>query len=255
MRFRGIGGAVLDLICPPDLYCICCGKIIDSTRTYRLCDDCMEGMKWATGRTCAKCGKILADIDPCDVCFSCREHGHVFDKGYACAEYGTHERALIFALKYNGRSDIGETVGEIMYDRMLAEMGSDELADAYDMVLPVPVHRRKRLTRGYNQAMLIAESFCRRAGLKADDDILYRSRETHMMRSLTPDERRENIRGAFAVRSFRAGEIAGKRILLIDDIYTTGATIDEIARLLKDNGAVRVDFLTFASGADMVKGN
>lgn len=243
----------LDLIYPPSLYCICCGKIIDQTRTYRLCNDCMDGLKWIGDRTCRKCGKRLSSVNPGEVCFNCKEHGHSFDFGYTCTEYGTHERAMVFSLKYDGRTDIADTIGEIMYDRMTAEFGSDALASNYDIIVPVPVHRSKKDSRGFNQAALIAESFCRRAGLRADDDILVRVRQTHIMRSLGPDERRENIRGAFEIRKRRIPDIQGKRILIIDDIYTTGATADEIASLLKSAGASAVDLLSFAAGADMVK--
>ena len=255
---RKAAGLGLDLICPPALYCICCGKIIDSSRTYRLCNECMDGMKWIGERTCARCGKRLSDINPGELCFSCRENPHNFDRGFTCAEYGTHERALVFALKYDGRPDIADTIGEIMADRMLSEFTADELAGRYDLVLPVPVHLRKRRIRGYNQAALIAESFAARTGLRSDDDILVRVKETHMMRSLAPDQRRENIRGAFEIRKRRRCELEGKRILLIDDIYTTGATADEIASVLKPSAglpgaALRVDVLSFAAGADMVK--
>lgn len=251
--FASAGSAALDLIYPPALYCICCGKIIDETRTYRLCNDCMDGIKWVGERTCVKCGKLLSDTDPSDTCFSCREHPHNFDKGYTCTEYGTHERAIVFALKYDGRPDIADTIGDILSDRMLAEFGSEGLKKMYDLVLPVPVHPRRKSMRGYNQAALIASRFAQRTGLRMDSDVLIRSRETHIMRSLGPDQRRENIRGAFGIRLHRLGDIDAKRILLIDDIYTTGATVDEIAMTLRDAGASAVDFLSFASGADMIK--
>ena len=258
---KKLGSAALDLVYPPDLYCICCGKIIDSTRTYRLCNECVDGMKWIGSRTCAKCGRRLSDHNPGRICFNCKEHPHQFDRGYTCTEYGTHERAMVFALKYDGRPDIGVTLGEILADRMLAEFSVDKLAGMYDLVLPVPVHPSKKNRRGYNQAAVIADSFARCTGMKADDSVLMRVRETHMMRSLGPDQRRENIRGAFAVRKHRAADIRGRNILIVDDIYTTGATIDEISHVLKepegegktDNGAARVDYLSFASGADVVK--
>ncbi len=254
---RTIGNAALDLLYPGDLYCICCGKMIDHTRTYRLCDDCMDEIRWAGTRTCDKCGKPLSDFNPGGTCFSCREHSHVFDSGYTCTSYASCERAIIFALKYGNRTDIADTIGEIMYDRMMAEFTSEELREMYDLVLPVPVHRHKRALRGYNQAELIARAFARRAGLSVDTNILLRTRETHVMRSLTPDQRRENIRGAFAVRERRRPDISGRNILVVDDIYTTGATIDEIASILKAPGdlpgASRVDSLVFSAGADIVK--
>jgi ComF family protein len=251
--FGKAAAAVLDLIYPPALYCICCGKMIDETRTYRLCNDCMENIKWIDGRTCVKCGRQLGAVNPGTVCFNCREHPHSFDRGFTCTEYGTHERAIVFRLKYDCRPDISVPVGEILADRMLAEYSPEELHEMYDVILPVPVHPAKRNRRGYNQAALIAEEFSKRAGFAADEDVLVRTRETHIMRSLGPEQRRENIRGAFSIRTRRLPEIEGKSILLIDDIYTTGATIDELASVLREAGAAGVDFLSFASGADMVK--
>ncbi len=253
IRAKRLAEAALDLLYPPALYCVCCGKIIDASRTYRLCNECMSGMKWIGARTCANCGRALGDINPGSLCYNCREHPHAFGRGYTCTEYGTHERAIVFSLKYDGHPDIAAVIGEILSDRMLAEFSADELDAMYDAALPVPVHPAKKSRRGYNQAALIAEEFCRRTGLRMDDDILIRTRETHIMRSLGPEQRRENIRGAFSIRPRRMPAVPGKRFLLIDDIYTTGSTVDELASVLKQAGASKVDFLSFASGADMVK--
>lgn len=252
-RLQNAGSMLLDLIYPDSLYCACCGKMIDESRTYRLCNECMDGMKWISDRVCSKCGRRLSDSNPTGICFNCREHPHAFDRGFTCTEYGTHERAMAFALKYDGRSDLAGVIGEIMADRMLAEFTPAELRDMYDLVLPVPVHKHKKRIRGYNQAALLAAEFVRRTGIDTNDSTLIRVKETHVMKSLGPDQRRENIRGAFALNPGRAEEIRCRSILLIDDIYTTGATIDEIATVLRSAGAERVDFLTFASGADVIK--
>lgn len=258
---------MLDLVYPPGLYCICCGKITDDSRTYRLCNDCMKSMNWITGRHCSKCGRPLSDNDPGDLCFGCAQRAasgreFSFDKGHACAGYGTCEQSVIFALKYGGHADIGDTLGEVLYDRMLSEYDPYELTGMYDMVTPVPVHMEKAGTRGFNQADLIGRGFAKRAGLNYDANILVRTRRTLPMKGLGPAERTENIRGAFEVRKRKLPLIEGARILLIDDIFTTGATIDEIAGILKDpwnddedrmhNGAARVDFLAFAGGADII---
>ena len=251
--FRSIGTEVLDLIYPSDIYCISCGKIIDNSRTYRLCDDCMKCVKWAIGRTCDKCGKPLSDNNPMTTCFNCREHQHNFDKGYTCAEYGTHERAMVFALKYDARTDIAGTIGEMMYDRMLVDFESAELRSRYDIICPIPVHIERRRKRGYNQAALIAEDFAKRSGVTYSGELLNRVHQTSAMKSMTPGERVENIRNAFEVRKACLGKIEGARILIIDDIYTTGSTVDEAASLLKQNGAKETDFLSFASGADVFK--
>lgn len=253
MLFGTIGSSALDLLYPKSLYCICCGKMIDETRTYRLCGECMRAMKWAGGRICEKCGRPLSDINPSERCFVCRQHPHNFDRGFSCAAYSSCEREIIFSLKYYGHADVAETIAEIMYDRMTAEFSPDELFAMYDMLLPVPVHRHKLNIRGFNQAGIIADAFAALSGIRAEPDLLIRTRETRMMRSLSPEERRENIRGAFEIRPRRKPDIAGRSLLIIDDIYTTGATIDEIARVLKAAGAAKVDFLTFAAGADMLK--
>ncbi|MBE6019289.1 MAG: ComF family protein [Clostridiales bacterium] len=235
---KTVGTGLLDLVYPQDLYCICCGKIIDGTRAYRLCNECMTSIRWNTGRHCEKCGRPLAENDPGDMCFGCsvREASgqpHSFDKGYACAGYGACEQSMIFALKYGSRSDIGDTLGEMMYDRMVYEYGRDELSGMYDFALPVPTHREKKSKRGYNHAELMARGFAKRAGLRCEPDVVVRLRPTLPMKGLGPGERIANIRGAFGIRGRRLPQIAGARILLIDDIFTTGATIDEIARVLK----------------------
>ena len=254
---KRIGSGALDLIYPMSLYCISCGKIIDSSRTYRLCNECMGAASWTGARRCAKCGRPLAENDPGERCFACSsrdagEDGHSFDKGHACAGYGTVEQAVIFAFKYGSRSDIGSTLGEIMFDRMASEYGEDVLAGMYDLVMPVPVSSAKKKKRGYNHAALMAGNFAERAGLVCDSSTVIRTRDTAPMKGLRPVERRANIRGAFEIRERRREKLRGSSVLLVDDIFTTGATIDEIASLLKQAGAARVDFLAYAGGADMI---
>lgn len=255
--FEKIGNELLDLVYPPGLYCISCGKITDDSRTYRLCNDCMASVNWITERHCQKCGRPLSPNDPGEICFRCsvRESSgssQSFDKGYACAGYGAVEQSVIFALKYGSRTDIGNTLGEILYDRMVSEYGEDVLAGRYDLVTPVPTHRDKQAVRGYNHADLMGKSFAKRAGLRYDPEVVIRTRPTLPMKGLGPEARIANIQGAFGVRARRLPLISGARILLVDDIFTTGATIDEIARILKDAGASRVDFLAFAAAGDMI---
>ena len=252
-----IGSGALDLIYPMSLYCISCGKIIDDSRTYRLCNECMQAASWIGERRCAKCGRPLADTGPGERCFACSgrdagDSGHSFDKGHACAGYGTVEQAVIFAFKYGSRSDIGSTLGEILFDRMASEYGEDVLAGMYDLVVPVPVFSAKKKKRGYNHAALMAESFAKRAGLACDSSIIVRTRDTAPMKGLTPAERRANISGAFEIRTRGMKMLRGSSVLLVDDIFTTGSTIDGIASLLKEAGASRVDFLAYAGGADMI---
>ena len=225
----------------------------------------MGFVKWNTGRTCKKCGRRLSENNPNDTCYNCRENTHVFRKGYSCAEYGTHERYIVMGFKYGDKLQIGETMGEMLADRMLAALGPDKLPSAYDLLVPVPLSRKRELTRGYNQAAIIAAHFAERTNLNIRNrdprntlnpkiiEPLSRIRETSAMKGLSPTERAENIKGSFAVKYGKDDMIKGSRCLIIDDIYTTGATIDEIAKVLYEAGAESVDFLTFASGADVIK--
>lgn len=250
--------SLLDLVYPPSLYCICCGKIINKTRTYTLCNDCMSECKWANGPSCKKCGKPLSERNPRNLCFNCIENSHQFDRGYCCTEYGSIERSIAFALKYKAHTEIAPIIAEIMFDRMISifpDLGSDY----YDYIVPIPMYRGKRLIRGFNQAELISGEFAKMTGIKHMPNILIRTRDSHALKGLDPDKRRNVIQGAFAInedsRSSKNGSnnIIGKRFLLIDDIYTTGATVDEASRILREGGASRIDFLSFASGADVVK--
>ena len=247
MPMNKILNDLLDLIYPGSLYCICCGKLIDGSRPYRLCNECMADMKWAVGRTCRKCGKPLSDTDPDEICYSCRGQDHVFRRGYAAAGYGSCERAVIFALKYGGRTDIADTLGEILYDRLTFLRRTGE-APGYDLILPVPMYRPKRRRRGFNQAELIARELARLDGTDFAPELVVRTRDTSAMKGLSPGDRSLNIAGAFEV----TGDVKGLTILCIDDIYTTGATADELARVLLEAGAASVDFMAFAAGADRV---
>lgn len=219
---RKVGNAALDLIYPPGLYCISCGKICDASRTYGLCNECMEAVDWVTSPVSA-------------------------GGGHACVSYNAVAQAVIFAFKYGGRSEIGDKISEIMYDRMAAEYGADALAGMYDMVVPVPIYREKKKRRGFNHADIMAEGFAERAGLRYEADLLVRTRETQPMKGLGRDERRANISGAFGIRQRRLEALKGAKVLLVDDIYTTGATTGEIRSLLERNGAAKTEVLAFAA--------
>lgn len=266
-------------IYPGELYCLCCGKAIDWSRPYGLCDSCMTNMKWATGRLCKKCGKLLSDNNPEDICYNCRAIAHSFNRGYTCTEYGEVGRAMVYALKYDEKPAIARSIGEIMADRMLSEFTKEELASRYDLLVPVPVASQRLATRGYNQAALIAEFFADNTGLPFRGEVMRRCKETTAMKGLTPAERRRNLSGSFALISGANGSalshalaegfalspalaggsaldstpVTGASCLIVDDIMTTGATADEIATVLYSGGAANVDFLSFASGADVIK--
>ena len=279
-RLSKIRTALLEAVFPSDLYCIRCGRIINRSRYDGLCDKCSEGFNWIGTDVCDKCGRLLArrgrpgeelggiwrgaDDDE-RLCAECRENGRYFDKGYTCAFYGVYAREIVAAMKTKNRPWIGRKLGEAMADRMACE---DE---PIDLVIPVPVHHQREKKRGYNQAEVIARQFVEtynRKHSKSEDareqgsdrkasgkavflDALARTRETAPMKGLNVWERKANIEGAFEMKPWAATIIEGRSAALVDDIMTTGNTLSECARVLKEAGAARVIAVTFAAGGDM----
>lgn len=245
---RGIEKS-LDLLYPPDIYCISCGSMIDGTRDYALCDSCMEKLHWLGNRTCEKCGKILEEHYKGRICYDCSAFEHDFDRGFTCVQYGLYERGILMDYKYKGKSYIGKKLGDILYDRMSLEEAE------YDLIVPVPIHRKKQNQRGYNQAAVMARRFARRCGKPCASELLKRTRQTAPMKGLGAFERHENLRGALKVSASNGYKIEGSHILLIDDIYTTGSTLDECSRVLRRAGAEKIYALTFACGPNIRPGS
>lgn len=239
---------ILDLIYPSSLYCMCCGRIIDNSMPYNLCGACLKNIRWATGRTCVKCGKILGENNPSDTCYNCREKVHYFDKGYTCTEYGMYEKTIIFSLKYSRKTYLANIIAEIMHDRL--EVVS--MTEYLDMIIPVPLHIHKEKKRGFNQAALIGRRLSELENIPYREDIVRRVQDTKAMKALAASDRMHNVKSAFELYVDAGSKIKDKRILIVDDIYTTGATMDAIAVLLKNSGATRVEIISFAAGADIL---
>ena len=238
---------VLDALFPDSIYCLCCGSVIDSSRAYSLCDHCIDKVGWVTedARTCTRCGKLLGENYLYADCRDCRDVGRAFDRGWTCAGYGLYARALIMDFKYRDRSYIGRHLGTAMADRFAAAGVVPDLATV------VPVHADRLEERGYNQAELLARCVAARLRVPLEASLLRRRRETAPMKDLDRWQRRLNVRRAFALAPGRAKDVADRHLLLIDDIFTTGATLDACSRVLKDAGAARVDVLTFAAGGNL----
>ena len=224
-----------------------------------LCECCSSEIGWIAGRSCAKCGRPLADENPMDFCRDCAGSavpaGHkarFFGRGYACALYSGRAAGLVRELKYRGRAWYADTLSASMAARYLslADAGTGELP-WYDCLVAVPVSAGRKAARGFNQAVLLAEGISRRTGIPLLKGALKRVRETGVMSSLTEEERRQNLRGAFVANCDMMKKIGGKRILLVDDVCTTGSTADACAEALLAAHAVSVDFIVFAIGADV----
>jgi ComF family protein len=158
--------------------------------------------------------------------------------------YDGKVKEWIYSFKYAGRSYLARPFGRMMAER-IKEIGMDRWVDC---VVPVPLHRKKQRQRGYNQSRLLADVISRELGMGKARDLLKRIRETPPLSGLTRLQRMETMEGAFYMNG---KEAAVKNVLLIDDIYTTGSTVNQCARALKEGGLVRVYVFTLASGKDI----
>jgi len=214
------------------------------------------------GRVCSICGeRVLSsyaqrDEDGLRRCPVCRRVERPFERAVAYGSYESGLRELIHLLKFNGVRPAAQVLGRMLAEALTSLEPDFEQArlergmfdQATILVIPVPLYKTKRGQRGFNQAELIA-----RAALKLhpapermqlSSDALLRTRDTHSQIGLTSHQRRANLRGAFAVG--RAGEITGRDVLLVDDVYTTGTTVTECARVLRRAGARKVWVATVA---------
>ena len=246
-RVKGYLEKIADAVCPGGIYCISCGAVTDRSNYYGLCHSCLNTFHFATGRVCKKCGKMLEEGYVFDSCRDCRKYERKFEKGYCCMLYGLYEKEVIKAFKYGDKAYFGRFFGEIMYDRIEPVFESEVRAD---VIVPVPIHRSKLAKRGYNQSEILAREISDRLGIPMCK-ALERVEKTRAMSRISGRERRDNLESAFVVPSFMKQRLTGKRVLLVDDIFTSGSTADACSEVLKNAGASAIIVLALAAGGNV----
>lgn len=232
------GRGLLDLIYPP--LCILCREPV--TDPDSLCPECWRELHFIDGPVCAACG-LPFEIDTGEdtLCAACIAHPPSFDKARAILRYDDASKKPILALKHADRLDLVPAFG-----RWLERSGRPLLA-ASDLVVPVPLHRMRLWKRRYNQSAELARGIARLTGIPSEPLVLQRKRATPSQGTMpSAQARRRNVRGAFAVPGECRATLQGKRVLLVDDVLTTGATANACARALKRAGAVSVFVLALA---------
>lgn len=238
----------LDLLLPPR--CLGCGAIVDGESS--LCAECWRELVFLGAPLCRLCGYPLPQtVAELPICGACTVAPPVFDRARAAVRYDDGARGMILRFKHADRTDIARTFG-----RLLKRAGGELLSDC-DLIAPVPLHRWRLLQRGYNQAALLAYAVAAGSGRMVIPDVLQRVRATASQQGLSGEQRKRNIvAGAFRLHPRHRARIAGRRVLLIDDVLTTGATVTACTRVLIKGGAAAVDVLVLArvvrAGGDII---
>ena len=231
---RSLSRAMLDFALPPR--CSGCGVIVGVDHSF--CLACWQELDFLGGPACATCAEPLelALYDD-SVCGACLADPPPFDRMRAAVAYGPIARALALKLKYGRRPGIARTMAGPM------RRAAGPVLDGA-LVVPVPLHRRRLWWRGYNQAALIARALVPRPQLAVD--LLTRTRATRPLRDMGRKARARTVSGAFAVSPTWRDRVKGSRIVLVDDVSTTGATVSACARVLRKAGAADVTILCWA---------
>ncbi|HAU29228.1 MAG TPA: amidophosphoribosyltransferase [Rhodospirillaceae bacterium] len=232
-----------DVVLPP--LCLSCGDVLGDDGA--ICPACWSDLSFISRPFCDACGlpfeseaKAGADDDGGLLCLACSRKMPPFSKARSVLRYDGACRHLVHRFKYGDATHAAPHLGAFM-----ARAASD-LPLAGAVVVPVPLHRWRMVLRMYNQAALLGDVFARKTGLEMVPDLLVRHRATRTQVGLSRQERQNNLKGAFCIHPRRRSVLAGKTVVLVDDVMTTGTTMEECARVLLSAGAARVFVVTLA---------
>jgi len=229
---------LLQFFLPPQ--CPCCEKFLEE-RERGICADCLLKIHWIEPPFCSVCGSpfVSKEID-CHPCAACLRKGKYFTMARALGYYEDPLQEAIHQWKYEQKITFNPIFGEWMAQGLARYWDARQI----DLLIPVPLHRQRLRERGFNQALLLVEELSRRAGIPYRKRVLRKKNPTTPQVNLSGAEREKGVRGSFHILDRKALE--GKSILLVDDVYTTGATVNECSKVLLAGGAKRVDVLTLA---------
>ena len=234
-RLRRVGRAIVDAVLPPR--CLACGETVSEPDS--LCGRCWSSITFFAPPYCSICGLPFPyPMGEGAVCASCARERVSWDRARAVMRYDKNSRRLVLSLKHGDRTHLARALGLWMH------RAGGEILDGADLIFPVPLHWTRLFTRRYNQAGLLAHAIRAAGGPPVAPDWLVRRRRTPSQGRLGSLARARNVRGAFQLRPGRS--VHGKRVVIIDDVLTTGATVEECARVLRRAGAEWVGVLTLA---------
>lgn len=231
---------VYDSVYPPR--CPVCDAVLYKKETIdrpKLCKGCVGKIIYINQPSCMKCGKQLEDET--EYCHDCLKYTHLYERGVAAFSYSKDIKRSLYSFKYENRREYVEFYADTIVDKYGHVISSWKP----DVMVPVPLHPSKYRKRGYNQAEILANAISARTGIPVDTNILKRKRNTRAQKELDDKDRISNIKGAFILGQ---NGVKYRKILLVDDIYTTGTTIDECSRVLRANKVSEVYFVAICVG-------
>ncbi|MGB9975645.1 ComF family protein [Thermovenabulum sp.] len=234
---KKIAESFLNALYPVKTNCTFCGKKIENGMP--VCGECLSGLEMISPPFCEKCGKPLYK-DLSTYCYDCRRKKHYFEKARAYGVYEGVLKGLIHEFKYNGERRLSTFFGEKLFEAY-ERYGFEDI----EVIVPVPLHKKREEKRGFNQSLLLAKELGERTK-KEVRDALIRTRNTEHQTALPREKRDENVKDAFKIKI--GSPVGGKNVLLVDDVYTTGNTADECAKALLSGGAKKVYVITLARG-------
>lgn len=231
--------AALDILYPKDIECAVCAGKLDNSAMLGVCGWCMDLLPLIIGPFCEKCGKPKRnENEHCAECDGIKIH---FEQALSVFEYTASIQRLIYRLKYRREQYLSSVLGGFLAKRLKEQKGWD-----YSALVAVPLHKKRQRERGFNQSVLLASEISLKLDVPVLRDVLVRTKETSVQAGLGRHERFANLRQAFSVNG-RSG-FEGKKVVLVDDIFTTGSTVNECSRVLIEAGAEKVYVLTVATG-------
>ena len=230
---------IRDILFPPR--CPICEKIV--SKLGIACEECKRVLPYVKTPRCKKCGKSISNVEK-EYCADCAKRSYSYKEGKAVWDYDKKMAASIARFKYKSKAEYAAFYAE----EMAHQYGEWLIREGIEALLPVPIHKAKRNIRGYNQAELIAVQLGEKTGLPVIPSGLLRIKDTKPQKELTPGERARNLKQAF--RANEASLFGIKKIALLDDIYTTGSTIDACAKVLVASGVEEVYFLSVCIGSN-----
>lgn len=234
---RRIAEKILDLLYPRR--CVMCDMVLDG-KENGICQACKPKVSIAPYPYCMKCGKKLEREEE-EYCKDCLLHPHSFKEGRSLFVYDGPVKRSLYRFKYAGRKEYAKTyarLAEVYLGGYIKEIQPDAL-------LPVPLHRKRYRMRGYNQSEVFAKELGHRMGIPVASKIVSRVKNTLPQKELDLSERQNNLKKAFKINE---NDVKLDTIIIIDDIYTTGSTIDALSTVLKEAGVRNIFFVTISGG-------